>query len=103
MGRRNFDKRTDEDQVILNILRMLIDGGHTDCSNTVQKATLGYAGFPGYSFKWPQGAAFSVAKIARKMEDDKLIHYYSSFGDATFRSGFYITFKGKKYLEERSC
>lgn len=36
-------------------------------------SALGFAAYPGYSFKAPQGAALAVAKLARSMQDRGLI------------------------------
>ncbi len=65
---RNDDKHTDADVARANVLRHL-----SECQYPIPKSSLGYAAFPGYRFKAPQGAAFAVAKIARELQDDGLI------------------------------
>ncbi len=69
--KRNEGKHTDASVAKDNILQHLLK-----CSRPVLKSNLGYAAFPGYSFKAPQGAALAVAKIARQMEVDGLIRHY---------------------------
>lgn len=89
--KRNQGKHTDSLQAKLNILRMLsgLQVGHL-----VNKSTMGYAAFPDYNFRWPQGAAFSVAKICREMESEGLINYPFSKDIRGYR----ITTKGVRYL-----
>ena len=71
---RNRDKHTDASAARKNILRLL-DAHPSELFN---KSSLGYAAFPGYDFKRPQGAAFSVAKIVRDMEKEGVIGYQSN-------------------------
>lgn|SRR3546814_735469 len=79
--KRNYDKYTDEAKARQNILLTLLNNyGCTNSLNTRRKSELGYIAFPGYRFKAPQGAAFSVAKIVRKMSDEKLIYMSAEFG-----------------------
>lgn len=90
--KRNIDKYTDKTKAVLNILLAMqargYDGSH-NCPK-MRKAEMGYAAFPDYQFRWPQGAAFAVAKICREMMDDKLIHDYY---------GYYLAAEGKKFLQ----
>ena len=67
--KRNIDMHTGFDAAKENILRGLAGGGGTN------KSGLGRMAFPGYDFRRPQGAAFAVAKIARRMESDGLIQW----------------------------
>lgn len=56
-----------------NILRGLKGGLGTS------KSGLAYFAYPGYNFRSPQGAAFSVAKLARQMEDEGLLRHQSRY------------------------
>lgn len=58
------------------------------------KAQLGFAAYPEYSFRWAQGAAFSVAKICRELNEDGLIRYHPH---AT-HYGWKITQKGLEFI-----
>lgn len=93
MATRNYDKHTDATQAKINILKMLASTRDGVYAN---KSSLGYAAFPDYSFRWPQGAAFSVAKIARELEDDGLIRYRWS----EFVRVYEITQAGRNHLNE---
>jgi hypothetical protein len=92
---RNIDKHTDADTVKLNILAHLEKHGRNGETLFI-KSNLGYAGFPDYDFKAPQGAAFAVARIVREMEDDGLVHYHVR-GDINW--GYAITVKGREFLK----
>lgn len=79
--KRNFDKHTDAELAKARITVML-DGLYRAAAkgrypSLVGKAALGYCAFPSYSFRAPQGAAFSVAKIVRELERDGLVRYVS--------------------------
>lgn len=87
--KRNHDKHTDAGQAKRNILEHCAQY-HTSSRAPAMKSQLGYAAFPDYQFKAPQGAAFSVAKLVRELEKDGLLHH-SWTGHA---SGYYITAKG---------
>lgn len=90
--KRNIGMHTTAADAKKNILAYLAQQG-TDGTTLTAKSTLGYAAYPGYNFKAPQGAAFAVAKIVREMEADGLVRYDSrSF--PCFRQGHYITTKG---------
>lgn len=65
--KRNIDKHTSVEDAKNNILKGLMRGHST------KKSGLGYLAFPDYTFKWSQGAAFSVAKIVRGMQQDGLL------------------------------
>ena len=64
--RRNLGKRTDSATVEANIVAHM---RKHRCGrwNPLNLSTLGEAGFFGYSFKRPQGAAFAVSRIVRDM------------------------------------
>lgn len=70
--KRNTDKHTRAEDARRNILLGLLNS-----RQGTNKSGLGYLAYPDYDFKAPQGAAFAVAKIARQMEEDRLIqtHY----------------------------
>lgn len=68
MSKRNIDKHTRNSEAKLRILRHIAQHGPITL-----KSSMGYAAFPDYSFKTPQGAAFSVSRIAREMCKDGLI------------------------------
>ena len=58
MSKRNIDKHTRSSEAKLRILRHIAQHGPITL-----KSAMGYAAFPNYSFKTPQGAAFSVSGI----------------------------------------
>ncbi len=86
--KKNEGMHTPESVLVQNILNIMKD---TDYRSGLRKSALGYAAYPNYKFSWPQGAAFSVAKICRKLESSGLIRCNSS-------NGCYITNKGKELL-----
>ena len=61
---------------------------------TTTKSAIGYAAYPDYSFRWPQGAAFSVAKIVRKLEKAGVI------GFGFDPRGYYLKTNYKKSLDK---
>lgn len=87
--RRNVGKRTPAAEAKANILRLLARSQSPD--DPYSKSVLGYAAFPDYSFRAPQGAAFSVSKIVRELEADGLIRYVST----DFKRGHVLTIKGR--------
>lgn len=93
MAIRNYGKHTSSDVAKINILQLL---DRLPSSYLASKSQLGYAAFPDYKFKWPQGAAFSVAKIVSEMERDKLIYWTSR----EFNRGYGIANAGEKLLKQ---
>ena len=89
MMKRNIGMSTSAGAAKENILRLLSSGG--DLNQPVRKSAIGYAAFPEYNFKTPQGAAFSVAAIVCEMEDDGLVRYAST----SYSTGYVITSKGR--------
>ena len=89
MMNRNIGMSTSAGAAKENILRLLSSGD--DLNQPVRKSAIGYAAFPEYNFKTPQGAAFSVAALVRKMEDDGLVRYSST----SYSTGYVITWKGR--------
>ena len=61
MMKRNIGKSISAGAAKENILRLLSSGG--DLNQPTRKSAIGYAAFPEYNFKTPQGAAFSVAAM----------------------------------------
>ena len=60
--RRNSDLHTsqaDSERLVLQVLAAPTVSGH---KVTLPLSALGYAAYPGYSFKAPQGAALAAAK-----------------------------------------
>ena len=72
MNKRNIGKRISTEQAKSNIVKAM---GKTGLEWS--KSRLGYVAFPDYSFKWPQGAAFAVAKIVKELEQDGIICFWS--------------------------
>lgn len=73
--KRNVGKHTNVAAIEANILAAL-KGADTP----MYASTLGYAAFPDYNFKMPQGAAFAVARVASNMEKRGLIRWrYTEF------------------------
>lgn len=68
------------------ILRALASG------KVAMPSVLGYAAYPDYRFNRPQGAAFAVAKILRKMCEKKLLRRE--------RRGFSIAEAGKAEIDQ---
>lgn len=93
--KRNESKHTSAAEAQLNILRHL-NKHAPDSVHTLGKATLGYAAYPDYNFKAPQGAAFSVAKIVHAMEKAGWVNFYSGL----YGRGYHITAQGKRHLAE---
>lgn len=96
-SRRNIGLHTAQAEAELNILRALPQYKGR-ASEGLEKSRIGYAAFPSYSFRAPQGAAFSVAKIVRDLEARGLVRWYWE----REWSGYFITREGAKYLEEKS-
>jgi hypothetical protein len=82
--KRNFDKHTHIGDAKLRILRHIKQHGPITF-----KSQMGYVAFPDYNFKTPQGAAFSVSKIANEMFKEGLISDWLCHG-----SGIKITAAG---------
>lgn len=89
MMKRNIGKSTSAGAAKENILRLLSSGG--DLNQPTRKSAIGYAAFPDYNFKAPQGAAFAVAAIVREMEDDGLVRHAST----SYSTGYVLTSKGR--------
>ena len=82
--KKNAGMHTSQDDAERNILSLLSRVPHA------MPSVLGYAAFPDYKFKRPQGAAFSAAKILSAMCDKKLIRRE--------RVGFSIAQAGREHL-----
>ena len=89
MMKRNIGMSTSASTAKENILRLLASGD--DLNQPTRKSAIGYAAFPDYNFKTPQGAAFSVAAIVREMEDDGLVRYSST----SYSTGYVLTSEGR--------
>jgi len=89
MMKRNIGMSTSAGAAKENILRLL--SSCDDLNQPVRKSAIGYAAFPECNFKTPQGAAFSVAALVRKLEDDGLVRYASS----SHSTGYVLTSKGR--------
>lgn len=87
--KRNIGMTTNADHAKENILRFLASGA--DMNQPTRKSAIGYAAFPGYSFNNPQGAAFSVAKLIREMEDAGLVRYVKT----VHSTGYMLTTAGR--------
>lgn len=83
--KRNIGMHTSAEEARCNILLGLLNN-----PRGTNKSGLAYMAYPQYNFKSPQGAAFAVAKIARQLEDEKLIH--TSY-----------TYHGSEYCGYRIC
>lgn len=93
--KRNIELHTSADDAKRNILLGLLESNHG-----TNKSGLGYLAYPDYSFKAPQGAAFAVAKIARQLEDSKLIrthHLYHGSDYCGYR--IRLTMAGRELAE----
>ena len=89
MKKRNIGKATSAEDAKNNILRAL--GGSDDLNRPFRKSSIGYAAFPDYNFKTPQGAAFSVAALVREMEDDGLVRHVQT----VHSTGYMLTTAGR--------
>ena len=85
--KRNIDKTTDATTVEANIVAAM-QKYRCGYQNPVPLSCLGFWGFVGYDFKRPQGAAFAVARIAKSMENRRVIGWRSD-GDSGPR-GYYL-------------
>lgn len=90
--KRNIGMHTSADDAKRNILAFLSEHCR-DASRLGQKSTIGYAAYPGYTFKSPQGAAFAVARIVRELADEGLVQYHIR-RHPVFRRGYCITSRG---------
>lgn len=96
--RRNSDLHTsqaDSERLVLQVLASPTVSGH---KVTLPLSALGYAAYPGYSFKAPQGAALAAARLARSMVDRGLIGW-SPGGRAGGGRGYYVQQAGIRVLE----
>ena len=96
--KRNLGRHTSAEETKRNILVFLAQHC-TDATRLAAKSTIGYAAYPDYSFKAPQGAAFAVAKIVSELEREGLVRYEST-SIPFFRRGHHITAKG---LDALAC
>ena len=93
--KRNIDMHTSAADAKRNILLGLLASKHG-----TNKSGLGYLAYPDYNFKAPQGAAFAVAKIARQLDDDKLIRTdYTYHGDEYCGYKIQLTSAGRELAE----
>ena len=92
--KRNVGMHTSAEQAKKNILSCL-KRFKSSYQNVYPKSLLGYAAYPDYNFKAPQGAAFSVAKIISQLEKDGLVR---ARYDGSHR-GHYISQKGIDFLK----
>jgi len=75
--KRNIDKYTTAADARLNLLRAMARWHMAYPLSRACKSSMGYAAFPTYDFKRPQGAAFAVAKIVKDMERAGEVRYTS--------------------------
>ena len=87
--KKNEGMHTQQADAEARILQLLSKGPQT------MPSVLGYAAFPDFKFKRPQGAAFAVAKILNGMCDKKLIRRE--------RQGFSIADAGRESLAQASA
>ena len=94
--KRNLGGHTSAAQAKRNILVHCRKHDITDFTKTINKSGLGYAAFPHYKFRAPQGAAFAVARIVREMMESGSLRYAS----VGVRRGYYATWKGLTTLDD---
>lgn len=97
MMKRNEGLHTNEAEIQKNILAHLVEHNYNSIDRLAAKSMIGYAAYPGYSFKSPQGAAFSVARIVRRLTDEGLLHYHSR-RFPFLKQGYYVSPKGLRWL-----
>lgn len=90
--KRNIGLHTSAEEAKQNILAYLSQHCLDD-RNAASKASMGRVAYPGYDFRSPQGAAFSVAKIVRELANDGLVRYVHRSYPLYVR-GYCITAKG---------
>ena len=78
---RNSDKKTDRATVEANIVDYMREH-RVEWQRPVPLSACGYAGFKGYKFRWPQGAALAVSRIVRDMVKRRVLGYRSDAPDA---------------------
>lgn len=94
--KRNIDMHTSADDAKRNILLGLLKSKHG-----TNKSGMGYMAYPDYNFKAPQGAAFAVAKIARQLEDAKLIYTHHKYhGNEYMGYSILLTATGREQAEK---
>lgn len=97
MFKRNVGMHTSAEDAKRNILLHLHRNQVTDSRSGVSKSTLGFAAYPDYDFGRPQGAAFSVAKLVRELEEGGLVGWYV---DSNRCGGYYLKPKGQQVAAE---
>jgi len=70
---RNSGLHTAQEESELLVLKALASTRADGRQVALPLSALGFAAYPGYSFKAPQGAALAAAKLARSMQDRGLI------------------------------
>lgn len=85
----NYGKHLSVVEVRHNILTFLLKG------SGARQSCVGYAAYPGYVFRWPQGAALSVARVLRRMKAEGLVVEYDG--------RYQITSKGAKSLQQEDA
>lgn len=88
--------RTDSEFLILEALASQYGGGR---QVSLPLSALGYAAYPGYRFKAPQGAALAAAKLVRAMQDRELVGW-SPGRQAGMARGYYLRPAGCQALEK---
>lgn len=70
---RNAGLHTSQADSEILVLKALVSSDANGRQVVLPLSGLGFAAYPGYKFKAPQGAALAVAKLARSMQDRGLI------------------------------
>lgn len=83
---RNIGMHTSAQDAEQNIIKAMTMGGATRPHLCMSLSNLGYAAFPDYRFRKPQGAALAVCKIVRSMKDRGVIGVYCD----DYTSGYYL-------------
>ncbi len=88
--------QADSELLVLQALAATqVDGRQT----ALPLSALGYAAYPGYSFKAPQGAALAAAKLVRSMQDRGLVGWNPGRLHGTGR-GYHLGQAGAQVLKE---
>lgn len=88
--KRNEGMHTDRAVIVERILKALSHYSYTD---GLRKAAIGYCAYPDYDFKRPQGAAFSVARVVRELQNEGMVCTCKNVME------YMLTSKGFKELE----
>lgn len=96
---RNAGFHTAQGVSELLVLQALASTGGGSRQAALPLSALGYAAYPGYSFKAPQGAALAAARLVRSMQDRDLVGWNPGRQRGVAR-GYHLLQAGVQVLKE---